>query len=295
MHLEFSGYGGEYCCGKISNTEKENIKELLKRFDSDLIIGSFETGFSENGIDSYYEFDSEYAGSSVANPTHITVYDNNIELESFVSDTIDNINFESVLPLSDGFYLVSQSFEKGLFFSAELPSNVTVFDKNKLEIIYSDLSNCNIDDQIVSRVFYDGKKLELNYDILDTVGKEFYQDLIYVEDGLICDGISEIVDTIDDNSHYEIIDDVYNFDRPEVLSDYLTILNAAKKGKMLNFDTATILFASNILYEYFDKNDVDEALVREENIKFMLKNNCMHLVPNYIFDIVEARFPEWLI
>ena len=295
MKLSFGGYGGEYCCGEVDAID--NITELLKRFDENLIFGYFDIFFdSSDWPRQYYDFDELEHVSSVALNARIYIEDTgDSKLDEDVFDTDElTTKQDEPITLKDGWYLSSASIEKGNFFEVELDIKPEDFDKSKLVIFSKDLDSIGFGDLVITSVEYDGVDLELNYDSLDTNGKAFEQSLIRVHDGFHYEGVEAIMDTIPEEDMFEIIDDVEGLDREDVIYQYLEFINAAKSGYLLKVDHI-IVWVSPFLYKHFDKDEVDKLWLTEKNIKFALKNNYRDAMPDDIFERAINRFPEWLI
>jgi len=295
MKLSFGGYGGEYCCGEVDTID--NITELLKRFDKDLIFGYYDIFFdSSDWPRQYYDFDEIEHVSSVAINARVyieDICDSKIDEDVFDTDEL-SIKEETPTTLKDGWYLSSASIEKGTFFDVELSIKPEEFDKSKLVIYTKDLDYIGFGDFVITSVEYDGEDLEMDYDTMSTNGKAFEQSLIKVEDGQLLEGIDIIMDNIDNNDMFEIIDDIVGMDREDVIYQYLEFVNAAKSGYLLKLDHI-IVWISPFLYKHFEKDEVDELWLTEKNIKFALKNNYRDSMPDDVFERAVGRFPEWLI
>ena len=292
MYLIFGGYGGEYCVGELTSIELDNIKWLLKRFDTQDIVGIMDINFDTSDYKaSFYDFDDIMHETSVAVNFGITIEsDSKMDDDSFDSSECDDI----VVPatkLSDGWYISSVSTEKGTFSGVELDIEFEDFDKDLLSFEYMDLDDCSFGDIILSKVFYDAEELELDYDHLCTNGKGFYQSLIYVENGAQLDGLNIL---LNDLNCYNILSfDNDNF-LVEAKNTFLKYIEAWRSGYLLSTDDY-IVFASPFLYEQFEKEKVDDLWMTEKNIKYALDNELRDEIPQDIWDRIYGRFPEWLI
>jgi len=294
MLLTFGGYGGEYCCGELSKLHINNIKELLRRFEYEDIIGHFDTIFSSSGWErQYYDFDDIEHISSCAIDGSISINPNEREHTKYdsinISDLTININDDDFL--SDGWYISSASIEKGIFFEAEILDDVNEFNKDLLIIDAKDTDYIGTGDILVTDVFYNNKVLEMNYDVMDTFGKGFYQSIFHVKDRIHYDGKEKLLD--DFKNSFNIIEMV-GMDREDIIFEYLEYVEAANNKHLIK-DDRIIVWASPFLYEHFEKEDVDLLWMTEKNIKFALKNGLKDEIPPNIFERIIMRFPEWLI
>ena len=297
MTLLFGGYGGEYCVGSINQVELSNIKELLKRFDSSIFIGNYETNFDTTDYrDNYYDFDDIEHVSSAAIDSTIWIDDTGgikIKEDYFSSDDC-NVDITDIPTLKDGYYICSTSYEKGVFFSVDLDINPNDFDKSKLVLECKDMDGIGFSELVITGIKYDNVDIEMNFDALSTAGKGYEQTLVYAKNGNLFEGIEKIIDDFDDNDFFEVLDQINGMEEYEAVQNYLLFIEAWKNGYLLKTDDI-IVFASPFLYKHFDKEDVDTLWMTEKNIKFALENDYKDQIPKDIWERVISRFPEWLI
>lgn len=294
MVLTFGGYGGEYCCGKLNKLHINNIKELLRRFDYNEIIGHFDTLFSSSGWErQYYDFDDIEHISSCAIDGSISINVNEYEYSKYdtinISDLTLNINDDNFL--SDGWYISSVSIEKGIFFETEILKNTDDFNKDLLVIEAKDTDYIGTGDIVITDIFYNNIPLEMNYDVMDTYGKGFHQSIFYVEDKIQYDGKEKLLGHF--KNSFNILE-IKGIDREDIIFEYLEYIEAANNGYLIK-DDRIIVWASPFLYERFEKEDVDLLWMTEKNIKFALKNDFQSEIPEDVWERIIRRFPEWLI
>lgn len=295
MKLGFTGYGGKYCVGKLTDTEITNIIELLARFDDSLFLSSQETTFDTHDFKTeYYDFDDVFECESVSLPCEITIdeidYKSNL-IDIFTSDDLDVVN-DREAALKDGFYLTSQASQKGNFFTIDIDVHPEDFDQSLLTLYGNDLDNFSMSDIVIRDISYDGKLVEFITDSFYTDDCSFIQSILYVENGTHYDGLEVMRKQI--MKHYPKIDNFGNLDTEKYIKQYLEFVEAKNSGYLLN-KGYMIAFASPMLYENYSKEEVDELWMTEENIKFVLKHNLMDSMPTDVYDRIIGRFPEWLI
>ncbi len=301
MELGFSGYGGNYCVGKLTETEVTNIIELLARFDDRFFLSSVNTVFDTHDFKrEYYDFDDVYQFESVALTASITIdslpedYKSNLT-DAFTTDDI-NVIIGEEKNLADGYYLTSAYEVKGNFFSVKMDINPDDFDPSLLSVYCSDMDNFSMSDVIITEVKYDGVLLEMDTDSYYVDGQGFSQSILYVEDGKHYDGLEKLRGKIE--KQYPIINElpstIDKFPPDTVITQYLEFVEAKNDGYLLNKDYI-LAYASPMLYDNFDKEEIDAMWMTEENIKYVLRHNLLDSMPEDVYDRIVGRFPEWLI
>lgn len=299
MKLGFSGYGGKYCIGKLTDIEVTNITELLARFDERLFLSSPETIFDTHDFKvEYFDFDDIFECESISIPCDITIDELPIDYklnlnDLFTSDDIDVVDIATP-PLQDGFYLTSTASQKGNFFNIDIDVLPEDFDQTLMHIHVVDLDGYSMSDIVIQEISYNGKLVEFNTDSYYTDDCSFSQSILYVEDGIHYDGIEVLRERID--TDYKIITTttIGELDSNEFIVQYLEFVEAKNNGYLL--DKGYILsFASPMLYENYDKDEIDLLWMTEENIKFILSHNLMDTMPTDVYDRIIGRFPEWMI
>lgn len=297
MRLIFGGYGGEYCCGKLTDIEIKNIRELLKRFDKYVIIGNYDTCFDTHGFkEVFYDFDDiEHILSCNIEGTIWIEEIGDYKLDEDYFSTNDcEVNIDDTDMLKDGWYISSILTEKGSFFHTDLDISPDNFDKSKLRLECKDLDEIGLANVVIQSVYYDNEELEMNYDSCSTTGKGFEQDIFLVKDGRMLDGVELLMEDSDEDESYTILDDTPGMDYTECIRDYLAFVEAQREGFLLKSDKI-IIFVSPFLYEHFPKKDVDELWLTEKNIKYAIKNNLKTEIPDDIWERAINRYPEWFI
>ena len=302
MTLGFNGYGGNYCVGKLTQKEIQNIKELLARFDPKLFLSNTETIFDTNDFKrDYSDFDDIFQLESVALTCSITIdslptgYKSNL-MDSFTSDAVDVV-IKKEKELEDGFYLISTlALEHDTkFFDVEININPDEFDKSLLSLHCIDLDSFSMSDFIVEEVRYDGKLLKMNWDSFYVDVQDFDQSILYVENGVHYDGIGQLWISI--KKQYCKLDEIIatkNLSKIDILTQYLEFVEAKNDGYLLNKEYI-MAYASPMLYDNFDKDKIDAMWMTEANIKYIVYNEILELIPQDVYDRIVGRFPEWLI
>lgn len=290
--IDFNGYGAEYTIGKLKSKEVENIKFLLERFDTYTFMDKYEIAWGEDR-EQFYDFDNVYQAWSVCsdftasmretNENNDTKFDHLTFSESDAE--YKTINYED----SDGFFICTCSAEKGYFFSIVLDIEVEEFDCSLLKFHYDDLSLTWLNDSVLKGISYDGENIEMDYDGADTVGKGLYQKLVYLEDGDEYDGMEILTDEIDPPK-YTTFDDIID-DDIDVLRDHIEL----SRSKTLKPLSTPIVWHSPMLYDRFNKEDVDDIWFTKDEIKKALSFDMIGEIPKYILERVEEEKPEWLI
>jgi hypothetical protein len=288
--IDFNGYGAEYAIGKLKPIEVENLKFLLERFDHDAIMEKYEIGWGD-GREQFYEFDDVYQAWSLCDNFTATIR------ESEADGTWEDIDFcESKAEYktinykgSDGFFICSCSSEKGYFFTITLDIEPEEFDPSLLTFHYDDLSLTWLSDNVLMGISYNGENVELDYDGADTVGKGFYQRLIYIEDGNELDGMELLTDEIDPPK-YTTFDDIIE-DEADVVADYVELC----RSKTLKPLSTPIVWHSPMLYDRFPEEDVDEFWYDKNQIKKAFEFDMVGEIPKHILEKMEEENPEWLI
>ncbi len=297
MRLSFGRYGGEYCVGSLNHIEVSNISELLKRFDKSIIVGNYETNFDTNDYkENFFDFNDIEHLSSAALEATIWIEksgDYKLEEDYFSSDDC-NVVITEEPTLPDGYYIVSNSIEKGSFFHVDLEINPDEFVKSKLTLECKDMDGVGFGDYLITNVLYDGKELEMDYDSCNTNGKGFEQNLICVEGKYHLDGAEQLYDALEQDDMLDVIEDINGMEETEAIQNYLSYVEAQRNDYLIKTDEI-ILFASPFLYKHFDKDEVDALWMTEKNIKFALKNDYQTEIPEDVWERIIGRFPEWLI
>ena len=297
MRLGFSGYGGKYCVGKLTDNEITNMIELLARFDKTLFLSTQETTFDTHDFKTeYYDFDDIYECETVSMPCDITIDELPEDCKSdlvdiFTSDDL-SVVIETGQPLKDGFYLTSVAEQKGNFFTIEIDVLPSEFDKSLIQIYGNDLDNFSMSDIVIQDIFYDGKHVDFDTDSYYTDDNSFSQSVLYVENGIHYDGIEVMMQRIDKS--YQKIENFGSLDNITYINQYLEFVEAKNSGYLLK-KGYMMAFASPMLYDNYSKTEVDELWMTEENIKFVLKHNLIDSMPKDVYDRIIMRFPEWLI
>lgn len=173
--IEISGRGGEIVAGRVSTIfynqfEDEGLDFEEYAYNFDYFDENEDVEIPENirpfEPGEYHECDDlAHAFGSDTEDTFITVTDeeenillDNASFTSVLKNGVDQELEDDVYPqdiLTDGeAYFVAQSYEKGLFYSYEVETDM--FDLNKLAIV-----TCDVDGwQLVTGVKYDGIELE---------------------------------------------------------------------------------------------------------------------------------------
>lgn len=288
MTLDFGGYGGEYCIGKLTDREVENIKILLNRFDIDVFFNRYDMALDTDHKENFYEYSDVYQAWTVCSDFLLSFQEENEYLN--ISDY--QSEFRSIqYPKEKGWYVNSCSSEKGHFFTVSLPIDSEDFDEEKLKIIYDDLSLTWLNDEVISGVEYDGEELDMDFDSADTNGKGFYQHLTFIdEDGNQFNGLEIILDELEPK--YNVLDDVDSAaaDTNQILFDYLSIYH----NELTQLDSP-IVYHSPLLYDKRDKEEVDKMWYNQKEIKTALKLGLADEIPKHIIEKMQKENPEWLI
>jgi len=300
MRLGFSGYGGKYCVGKLTDNEITNIIELLARFEPSLFLTLQETTFDTHDFKTeYYDFDDVYESETVSLPCDITIDELPTDCKSDLDDIFTSDDLTVVVntepTLKDGFYLTSTAEQKGNFFTINIDVLPEEFDKSLLRIYGNDLDNFSMSDIVIQDIYYDGRTVDFDTDSYYTDDNSFSQSILYVENGTHYDGIEIMKKRV--QKSYPLIDSFSSFgnlDTEQYIQEYLEFVEAKNSGYLLN-KGYMMAFASPMLYDNYEKSEVDELWMTEENIKFVLKHNLMDSMPTDVYDRIIGRFPEWLI
>lgn len=300
MTLGFSGYGGNYCVGKLTDTETNNIIELLARFEEWFFLATVDTIFDTHDFKrEYYDFDDVFQFESVALTASITIdslpdgYKSNL-LDKFTTDDV-SVVIGKEKSLTDGYYLTSTYEQQGNYFSVEIDINPDDFDTSLLSLYCSDMDNFSMSDVIITEVRYDGILLEMDTESYYVDGKAFSQSILYVEDGKHYDGLEKLRSLI--KKQYPIITELPTkvvAPTSSFIKNYLEFVEAKNDGYLLN-KGYIMAYASPMLYDHFDKDELDAMWMTEENIKYVLKYDMLDSMPQDVYDRIIGRFPEWLI
>ena len=306
MKLGFTGYGGDFCVGKLTANEIANITDLLSRFDRKLFLSTHGIIFDTNDFKrEYFDFDDIFQFESVSLPCSILI--NSLPedckfdgIDSFSSDDA-KIEYEESKPLEDGFYVTHANNHKGEYFGVEIDVEPSEFDVALLTLQCKDLDCFSMSERIIQDVYYDGKLLEMDCDDYYTEAAELEQSIIYVNDGKHYDGLEELESRIKTQypKIYEL-PEIYLRDRHaqlphlKFIHEFEAYMEAKNSGYLLD-DGTNIVYASPILYDNFPKEDVDALWMTEENIKFVIEHDLVDDMPNDVYTRIINRFPEWLI
>ena len=172
--IEVSGYGGEIVIGRVSQNvydyfDENNIdlEEYASEWDNDFGVPvesqPFPPGQWHSCDDVAHEFGPDPENTFVT----VTDSDNNVLLDNIDYPVLiklgakidcDTVDTKDILE-ADAAYFMGQSYERGLFYSLELETDV--FDVSKLTI-----STTTVDGwELVTNISYNGEDLE---DLEDT-------------------------------------------------------------------------------------------------------------------------------
>lgn len=286
--IDFSGYGGEYCIGKLTDREVENIKVLLQRFDPDVFLFKYDIFLDTDSKEHFYDFNDVVSAWCLTDNFHATIR------ETVREDDWEDLDFseseaeyKNVSYPNDGFYINSCGSEKGFYFTIQIPIELKDFDASKLKFHYDDLSTTWLNDSVITGVSYDDMDLELDMDGADTTGKGFYQYLTLVENGNQSNGFEFISDGVEPK--YETLDDVD--DAETIIFDYLHINESSEIPKI----DSHIVYHSPLLYDKFPKEDIDKLWYNKADIKHAIEKGLIDEIPQHIREKVDKENPEWLI
>lgn len=293
LNLQFSGYGGEFTIGKLSDKEINKIGKLLHRFSLELIYNNcYNVPFGE-GREHFSDFNDAYSGWG---PTDLyTVEDENGSI-SFQPSKIKDITFRPIEITKSGYYLLSGSFEKGGFCTVEIDCESSEFEISKFGLIVDDLSDTWLNVSLITGATYYGMDLELNYDSASTRGKSFNQIIMYydIETEEWTEGVSglEIVKPFE----CEEFDEMPFGDADAIFKAYMEIADEEKPLTQIELNDGILLYVSPLI-EYMHGIDVclEMWLSDSAHINAAKNHDLMHEVPQFVMEYILKNKPEWLV
>lgn len=296
MKLQIGGYGGEFTIGTVTDAEVKNIKALLRRFDPEFIFCRQITIFGI-GREYFSEFTDIYSGWG---PTEIVCVE---DIERNTELNLKKIKTEkgsvAIELEKTGFYLISESIEKGSFCTIEIDveREFESFDADRFRLIADDLTGTWIGTTIISGATYYDVDLELNYDNSSTKGVSFDQTLAYYDEDTeeTINGIVKLLES-DMEKPISVISEIPYGGEDDVFRQYLDIVNNAKYGDDLNVTVGFMMYLSPIIEEMFGIDECIRVWMQTPlHIKTAKEHNMIGEVPQVVMNKIITEKPEWLI
>lgn len=293
LNLQFSGYGGEFTIGKLTDKEVINIGKLLHRFSAELIHSNcYNVPFGE-GREHFSDFNDGYSGWG---PTDLYTVEDEDGTISFEPAKIKDVTFNPIEMKKSGYYLLSGSFEKGGFCTVEIDCEPKEFDVSKFGVIADDLSDTWLNVSLITGATYYGMDLELNFDSASTRGKSFDQIIMYYD--IETEEWSEDISGLEVEKPFEceVFDEIPFGDADVILHTYMAIANEEKPLSQIELDDGILLYVSPLI-EYLHGKDVclEIWLSDSTHIKAAKNNDLMSEVPSYAMESILSNKPEWLV
>ena len=154
--IKAEGHGGEFTMGKVS---EETVEKLQG-----------EDIFPDEVVESYYDIDDLEHITSCFEDTEFVVTDE--EDETVYEGTLECSNTREAYTLNEtgeNYIPIMQcmSSEKGLFFTATFETDDFDVEKLQTKYIETDFGD------LIEKITYDGKELELDFDYYDVRNKGF--------------------------------------------------------------------------------------------------------------------------
>ena len=296
MKLHIGGYGGEFAIGTVTDAEVKNIKALLRRFDPELIMCRQVATFG-SGRDYFSEFSDIYVGWGPTEIVCVEDIDKNKELNL---KKIKTETGSTVVELEKtGFYLISESIEKGSFCTVEIDvgGEFESFDINRFRLIADDLTRTWIGTTIISGATYFNIDLELNYDNSSTRGVSFDQTLVYYDEETeeTTNGIVKLLED-DTETPISVLSEIPYGDEDDIFKQYLNITNKVDSIDELDVAVGFMVYYSPIIEEMYGIDECTRLwMTTPIHVKVAKEHNMINEVPQAVMDKIIAEKPEWLI